>query len=95
MKVYISKTLFENITDASVTLDGNQLDYVTSSNEDSWILYFEYSHSTHAVTINLDVSNVLAAFDIPVILVAVLLIISGVSGLLIFFARRTKEIPQN
>ena len=95
VKVYISKTLFENITDASVTLDGNQLDYVTSSNEDSWILYFEYSHSTHAVTINLDVSNVPASFDIPVILVAVLLIISGVSGLLIFFARRTNEIPQN
>jgi parallel beta-helix repeat protein len=53
VKIYISKTLFQNVTEATVYLDGEQIDYTTSSTDESWILYFVYSHSTHNVAVKL------------------------------------------
>jgi len=53
VKVTVSKTLVENITDLKVYLDGNQLNYTATSLDDSWLLYFTYLHSTHDVTITL------------------------------------------
>jgi parallel beta-helix repeat protein len=54
VKIYISKTLFQNITETSVYLDGAKIDYTASSTDDSWILNFVYPHSTHNVSIKLD-----------------------------------------
>jgi len=51
VKIYISKTLFQYITEATVYLDGEQIYYTTSSTGESWILYFVYSHSTHNVAV--------------------------------------------
>ncbi len=53
VKVYIAKTLVQNIADVKVYLNGNQLDYTATSLDDSWLLYFTYQHSTHKVTITL------------------------------------------
>ncbi|MBN1244969.1 right-handed parallel beta-helix repeat-containing protein [Candidatus Bathyarchaeota archaeon] len=53
VKIYISKTLFQNVTEAAVYLDGEQINYTTSSTDESWILYFVYSHSTHNVAVKL------------------------------------------
>ena len=51
--VYIAKTLIQDATSIEVRLDGNKMDYTTISEDDSWLVHFTYSHSTHKVTINL------------------------------------------
>lgn len=49
--VTISKALVENITNLRVYLDGKPLESFITSTNDSWIVSFTYSHSTHHVTI--------------------------------------------
>jgi len=53
VKVYIAKTLVDNIADLKVYLNGDQLNYTGTSLDDSWLLHFTYLHSTHKVTISL------------------------------------------
>ena len=53
VKVTIAKTLVANAENIKVYLDGNQLNYDVTSNPDSWLLTFTYTHSTHNVMISL------------------------------------------
>jgi len=53
VNVYIAKTLIDNIADVKVYLDGDQLNYTTTSEDDSWLLHFTYSHSTHTIAMSL------------------------------------------
>lgn len=53
VKVYIPKSLINDISSLKVYLDGNQIVYSAESQSDCWLLYFTYQHSTHMVTINL------------------------------------------
>jgi parallel beta-helix repeat protein len=89
VKIYVSKTLFQNIAEASVYLDGAQLDYTTSSTDDSWILYFVYSHSMHSVTVTL-AQAVPESPNSPVELLAAVIIvaITASAGLLVYFKKR-------
>jgi hypothetical protein len=50
-QVTLAKTLVADITNLKVYLDGTPLEYSTGSTDDSWIIYFTYSHSTHRITI--------------------------------------------
>jgi len=52
-KVTISKNLVANGENIKIYLDGNQLSYTLTSNTDSWILSFNYLHSSHQVSIHL------------------------------------------
>jgi hypothetical protein len=49
----IAKNLIENIADLGVYLDGTSLSYTATSTADSWLLHFTYTHSTHAIVVNL------------------------------------------
>ena len=51
VKATIAKSLVSNAAETKVYLDGIQLDYTVSSTASSWILTFNYHHSTHQVTI--------------------------------------------
>ena len=51
--IYIPKSLIIDTSNLKVYLDGNQLNFTTESQGDSWLLSFNYHHSTHQVTINL------------------------------------------
>jgi hypothetical protein len=53
VKATIAKSLVSNAENIKVYLDGNQLAYEVTSNADSWLLSFTYTHSTHQVSINL------------------------------------------
>jgi hypothetical protein len=55
VKVTIAKDLVANATDIKVYLDGSPLNYTVTSLGDSWLLYFTYMHSDHAVTIGLGI----------------------------------------
>jgi regulation of enolase protein 1 (concanavalin A-like superfamily) len=53
VNVYIPKSLMNDISSLKVYLDGNQIEYTAESQNDCWLLYFTYQHSTHRVTISL------------------------------------------
>jgi hypothetical protein len=54
---YVKATIAKNITtngeDTKVYLDGNQLNYSVISTDDSWMITFSYSHSTHRISMHL------------------------------------------
>jgi hypothetical protein len=52
-KATIAKTLAPNFTGTTVSLDGKELNFTVSSSNDYWIVAFNYSHSTHQISINL------------------------------------------
>jgi hypothetical protein len=57
VKATIAKSLVSNAENIRVYLDGNQLNYGITSNEDSWFLIFTCTHSEHSVSVNLGVKT--------------------------------------
>jgi hypothetical protein len=51
--VGIAKSLISNIANLQVYVDGVNLNYTITSTSDSYFLHFNYTHSSHNVTINL------------------------------------------
>ena len=51
--VGLAKSLIPNTVNLHVYLDGVNLDYTVTSTSDSWVLHFNYNHSTHNVAISL------------------------------------------
>jgi len=58
VKAIIAKTLVANVADVRVYLNGDQLNYTSTSLDDSWLLHFTYTHSTHGVIISLRTASV-------------------------------------
>ncbi len=54
--VFIPKSLMNDSGGLNVQLDGNQTDFTVQSQNDGWLLYLTYHHSTHIVTVSLDSS---------------------------------------
>jgi hypothetical protein len=79
-RVTIAKMLATNITDLKVYLDGNSLEFSTSSTDDSWIVDFNYTHSTHHVTIALNSTLGDTAMTPLTMVVLILLAVLGVVG---------------
>jgi len=67
VKVTVAKSLVENITNIRVYLDGNQTEYSITSIDNSWLLTFNYMHSTHQVVVDLDI-NIIPEFPLAIIL---------------------------
>ncbi|MCW4047992.1 MAG: DUF2341 domain-containing protein [Candidatus Bathyarchaeota archaeon] len=55
--VTMSKTLLSDIGTLKVYLDGNEINYSTTSTEYYWIIQITYPHSAHKVTVILDSSQ--------------------------------------
>jgi hypothetical protein len=47
--VTIAKTLIKDISELKIYLDGNQINYTTTSTEYTWVIHITYHHSTHKV----------------------------------------------
>jgi hypothetical protein len=47
--VTIAKTLIGDLSELKIYLDGNQIDYTTTSTEYTWLIHITYPHSTHKV----------------------------------------------
>jgi hypothetical protein len=58
VRFQISKTLITNMTDFKIFIDGAQISFTLSKTDSAYILYFEYHHSTHDVSISLPSANV-------------------------------------
>jgi parallel beta-helix repeat protein len=61
VRIYVTKTLFQDPKQVNVYLDGTLLTCTIESTDSTWILYFAYSHSSHGITINL--SNTVNQFN--------------------------------
>jgi len=75
-KVTIAKTLVANVQNILVYLDGNPLNYTYTSTQSSWILNFDYPHSTHELTVNL-------IHAVPENMIPLLLVIIAVGPILL------------
>ena len=93
VKTTIAKNLMPNSENVNVFLDGNQFNYLIESADNSWVLSFNYYHSTHQVKIDLasnisesTSSNIQDWILIAAASVVILMLIFGI----IFFSRKKK-----
>jgi hypothetical protein len=54
VKASISKTSLANGDNLQVQMDGRQINYSVTSTADSWVVFLNYSHSTHQISIHLE-----------------------------------------
>lgn len=75
----IAKSLLPDVSSLKVYLDGNQLNYTATNQQDSWDIYFTYNHSTHSVEMHLGnpfTNYVLAAIIVIFIITIVSILLS-------------------
>jgi PKD repeat protein len=72
-RVTVAKSLVANATNIKVYLDGNQLNYSIASTDDSWLLTFNYTHSTHKVAVDLNAATIPEIPSITLLLLLMLL----------------------
>lgn len=94
VKVTIAKSLVSNAENIKVYLDGNQLSYEVTSNPDSWLLTFTYTHSTHHVTISLatDAGDTAFLGIEPWICIVAAIVIGVLLTVMVAFMRRRRGI---
>ena len=93
VKITIAKTLVANAENIKVYVDGNQLNYDVTSNPDSWLLSFTYTHSTHNVMINLaanEPEDITPNNDLILIAAVIIVVVTGIAGFTIW---RKKKKP--
>jgi hypothetical protein len=74
VKATIAKSITTNGEDIEVYLDGNQLNYSVISTDDSWIITFSYSHSTHQISMHLGANtSSIRLFEVNYVLWAVII----------------------
>ncbi len=94
VNLYVPKSLINDVTSLQVRLDESILSYTYQDSGDSWIILFNYAHSTHVVTVNLAsqpgayTSNGIPWFPIIGIAMAALIIVAVAVLLLV---RRRKK----
>ena len=85
--VYIPKSLMSDASNLKVWMDQHQLAATTLSDDDSWLVYLTYTHSSHVVTLDLTgATSVIATSDnnlllygVVVAVVAAILVVSAVA----------------
>ena len=94
----ISKTLIEDISDVQIYFDGTPIEFEFSSLENSWFLFFDYTHSTHEAIIFLSSASI--PFNgsnsdvdsnwntLPIVLVIIVILICGI---VVYFSLRKRK----
>ena len=99
VNIYIPKMILSDISTLKAYIDGNQTNFTSESQADSWLISFTYSHSTHTITMAmgdvLQVSNTNTdslpqwlLYTIPIALIAVIAIVAVV------FKSKAKKSPK-
>jgi hypothetical protein len=98
VRFVVSKTLLENLTEFQVYLDGQQVEFTATSEGDSQVLYFQYSHSSHDILIKLlpsenpTPSEFSTPTTFPLLEVAVVIVFVSVSVAIGITVRRRKVV---
>jgi hypothetical protein len=72
----------------SVLFDGHQIEYDIDSTNQSWILYFTYTHSIHNIVVNFN-GDEIPNFPSWIILPLLITVLIGI-GLLVYFKKRKR-----
>jgi hypothetical protein len=91
VKVTIAKSLVSNVQDIKAYIDGEKLDVTITSDQDAWLLSFNYMHSTHNVRISLATNTATTTFlgiENGIWIGAVVIIIVIGASLLVYFKKR-------
>jgi hypothetical protein len=76
-RVNVAKNMVNDPSRMKVYVDGAERSFMTSSVDDSWLLAFDYTHSTHQVMVDLDITIVPefpGLIVIPLVMMATLLV---------------------
>lgn len=91
-KVTVAKTLAENFTEFSVSIDKTPVVYSVTSSGEYWIIEFTYHHSTHEVTVALDSeAQKPATLDLTMVLASLVLVIAVVAVAGVIVVKRHKK----
>ena len=86
--VYVSKSLVGNVSAIQAYIDGKPIDYTVSSTEDSWILHFNYHHSSHNIVFNISKATT-AVPEIPTVALPITIVsLAAVAAMLIILQKR-------
>jgi len=96
VRATIAKQFLTNGDNLQVYLDGKQLNYSVTSGVDSWVLTFNYSHSTHQISIH-TVTNASSTepLGIQIILIVIVALFSSILAIEIRYWLRPKNKPLN
>jgi hypothetical protein len=91
VKATISKNLLSNGENLQVFIDGEQLNYAVTSEADSWVITFNYHHSTHQISMHLEIDeSTIQPLGNEVILIVIVVVLGSVLAISIksFLARK-------
>lgn len=97
--VFIPNALLSDSNGLTVQLDGKPINYTINSQNNGWLLLFEYHHSSHLVTISLDPTNIqeksnasdFSAIENYVLLAIIASVAAAITILLVAFKMSTKN----
>ena len=98
VNLYVPKTLLADPSKMKVYLDNTPLDYTVQPDGDSWLVLFNYTHSTHNVIVDLTGAATIAETkgeqSGPDLLIYALPITAVVIALIIVVAVKTRRKKQ-
>lgn len=93
--VTIAKTLIGDLSELKIYLDGNQIDYATTSTEYAWLIHVTYHHSTHKVVMVLGSLHPNSSHSVSLEATAIFsgIIIVIIAAILLVYKKAHKKIP--
>ncbi len=97
---HIAKSLIDDISMLKVYLDGKQLNYNVTSQQDSYIVHLTYHHSTHLIILNLGQTqpNANLEFTQTTLIIGgviIMLLAAVIAVMIYYFNRGFKQNPKN
>jgi hypothetical protein len=90
VNLFIPKTEIGNVDDIRVYFDNSQIIFSTSQLEDSWLLHFEYPHSTHRISIKLGYARNIFSIENPLVRIGLIGITIAAGCIIVFSVLRRK-----
>jgi hypothetical protein len=85
--ILIPKAAMSGVDGVKITLDGAEIEYSVASEDDYWVLTFNYTHSSHEVYVDLGSSGSGSTMVLLVIVIVIVAVAAAV-GLLVWRRRR-------
>ena len=93
VKATIAKSILPNGDQLSANIDGNPLNYTLTSGGDCWVYYFQYSHSSHQISLKLlDGASSIPDFGSCLLLIVIVVLLCTFLALLIFLSRSKNPV---
>ena len=95
VRATIAKSILANDENLQVYMDGERLEYSVTSTVDSWVFCFNYSHSTHQISIHLASSaSAVQPVGNELVLIAIIALFGVIIGSIVYsFSRKSSGKP--